>query len=99
MIKIGIIGGSGLYNPDILHDPNEINIETPYGKPSSTFTCGQIKGVDIAILARHGKQEQSSSTARIISCRWGITDKPLVADEDYDYYLNNLKECLLRKKY
>jgi 5'-methylthioadenosine phosphorylase len=56
MIKIGIIGGSGLDNPDILKNSDEINIETPYGKPSSTLTCGKIEGVDIAILARHGKQ-------------------------------------------
>lgn len=56
MIKIGIIGGSGLDNPDILKNPDEIQIDTPYGKPSSSFTCGEIAGVQIAILARHGKQ-------------------------------------------
>jgi len=56
MIKIGIIGGSGLDNPDILKNSNEIDIDTPYGKPSSSFTCGEISGVQIVILARHGKQ-------------------------------------------
>jgi len=56
MIKIGIIGGSGLDNPDILKNSNEINIDTPYGKPSSSFTCGEIAGMQIVILARHGKQ-------------------------------------------
>ena len=56
MIKIGIIGGSGLDNPDILKNPAEINIDTPYGMSSSSFTCGEIAGVQIAILARHGKQ-------------------------------------------
>ncbi len=56
MVKIGIIGGSGLDNPEILQNPDELRIETPYGKPSSVLTCGRIEGVDIAILARHGKQ-------------------------------------------
>lgn len=55
MIKIGIIGGSGLDNPDILKNPTNVSVDTPYGKPSSTLTCGEIGGVDVAILARHGK--------------------------------------------
>ncbi len=55
MIKIGIIGGSGLDNPDILKDVTEVEMATPYGKPTSALTCGTISGVDIAILARHGK--------------------------------------------
>ncbi|MBU1709575.1 MAG: S-methyl-5'-thioadenosine phosphorylase [Proteobacteria bacterium] len=54
MIKIGIIGGSGLDNPDILDNPQEREINTPYGRPSSALTCGSIAGVDIAIIARHG---------------------------------------------
>lgn len=55
MIKIGIIGGSGLDNPDILKDVTEVAMGTPFGNPTSTLTCGTISGVDIAILARHGK--------------------------------------------
>jgi 5'-methylthioadenosine phosphorylase len=55
MVKIGIIGGSGLDNPDILQDAGEIEINTPYGSPSSPLNCGKIAGVDVAILARHGK--------------------------------------------
>ncbi len=54
-MKIGIIGGSGLDNPQILSDFKEKNIETKYGSPSSSITCGKIKGVDVCILARHGK--------------------------------------------
>ncbi len=56
MLKIGIIGGSGLDNPDILENPETVAMDTPYGKPSSPLTCGSIKGVDVAILARHGKE-------------------------------------------
>ncbi|HDH05034.1 MAG TPA: S-methyl-5'-thioadenosine phosphorylase [Nitrospirae bacterium] len=55
MIKVGIIGGSGLDDPDILKDAKDISIETPYGSPTSVLTCGAIEGVDVAIIARHGK--------------------------------------------
>ena len=56
MVKIGMIGGSGLDDPKILKEAREIEIETPYGKPSSPLTIGKIKGVDIVILARHGRK-------------------------------------------
>lgn len=55
MIKVGIIGGSGLDDPKLLKDCKEIFVETKYGKPSSTLTCGKLAGVDVVILARHGK--------------------------------------------
>jgi len=56
MIKVGIIGGSGLDDPNILQKPEEFEIDSPYGNPSSRLTCGKIEGVDVAILARHGKK-------------------------------------------
>lgn len=62
MIKIGIIGGSGLDDPNLLKDPELIEIETEYGAPSSALTCGRIGGVETVILARHGKQHQFSPT-------------------------------------
>lgn len=55
MLKIGIIGGSGLDDPDILAEATELAVTTPYGSPSSTLTCGKIGGVPVVILARHGK--------------------------------------------
>jgi 5'-methylthioadenosine phosphorylase len=55
MIKVGIIGGSGLDDPNLLEDFKEISVETKYGKPSSTLTIGKLAGVDVVILARHGK--------------------------------------------
>lgn len=55
MMKIGLIGGSGLDNPDILKGSTEIEVNTPYGPPSSALQCGTIEGVDVVILARHGK--------------------------------------------
>ena len=56
MIKIGIIGGSGLENPKILKDASEQELSTPYGKPSSKLISGTIEGVDIVIISRHGKK-------------------------------------------
>ncbi len=55
MVKIGIIGGSGLDDPDILHDAFDKEVSTPYGDPSSPLKCGKIDGVDVVLLARHGR--------------------------------------------
>ena len=55
MVKVGIIGGSGLDDPDILKDAREVTVETPYGAPTSVLTCGAIEGIDVVIIARHGK--------------------------------------------
>src|SRR3989338_7297177 len=60
MVKIGIIGGSGLDDPRILEDYFDKNADTPYGRPSSKLTCGKIKGVEVCILARHGKKHEIS---------------------------------------
>jgi 5'-methylthioadenosine phosphorylase len=54
-IKIAIIGGSGIDDPQILKNPADINVDTPYGATSDVLTCGQIDGIDIVVLARHGK--------------------------------------------
>ncbi len=54
MVKIGIIGGSGVDNPDIIDHYKKKNIETEFGKPSDDITVGKINGVDVAVLARHG---------------------------------------------
>ena len=54
MVKVGIIGGSGLENPDILKSPEEIATETIYGHPSSPLLTGKIGGVDVVLLSRHG---------------------------------------------
>lgn len=54
MTRIGIIGGSGLDNPDLLKEVEEVTMETPYGSPSSPLKQGRISGRDVVILARHG---------------------------------------------
>ena len=54
-VKVGIIGGTGLDDPEILENVSEKEVETPYGSPSSSLTEGKIGEADIVILARHGK--------------------------------------------
>ena len=55
MTKVGIIGGSGLENPDILEHPGHESVTTPYGNPSSPLISGRINKTDIVILSRHGR--------------------------------------------
>lgn len=56
MNKIGIIGGSGLDDPKILKTAGEIKTTTPYGEPSSPLTVGAIGGIQVVMLARHGRE-------------------------------------------
>ena len=56
MIKIGIIGGSGLDNPEILEESKDVEVITPYGAPSSPLKIGKIKGIDVVLIARHGRE-------------------------------------------
>lgn len=60
MVKVGIIGGSGLDDPDMLQNPVELEVDTPYGKPSSALALGEIGDVAAVILARHGRRHQIS---------------------------------------
>jgi 5'-methylthioadenosine phosphorylase len=54
MARIGIIGGSGLENPDILKSPDERVVDTPFGFPSSPLLSGLLNGCEVVILSRHG---------------------------------------------
>jgi 5'-methylthioadenosine phosphorylase len=54
-IKIGIIGGSGLYQMPELKDVREVEVDTPFGKPSDAFIVGELEGVKVAFLPRHGR--------------------------------------------
>ena len=62
MGRIAIIGGSGLDDPKILEQPYEKEVSTPFGKPSSPLTFGKIKGVDVVLIARHGRQHTTPPT-------------------------------------
>lgn len=52
---IGVIGGSGLYQMDGLSNVREQQVETPFGAPSDALVTGELHGVPVAFLARHGR--------------------------------------------
>lgn len=54
-IKIGIIGGSGLYQMSALTNVREVSVDTPFGKPSDNLIVGDLSGTQVAFLARHGR--------------------------------------------
>lgn len=56
MKRIAIIGGSGLEDPSILKNPGEKMVKTPFGETSSSFKTGEINGVEVVILSRHGRK-------------------------------------------
>jgi 5'-methylthioadenosine phosphorylase len=60
MVKIGIIGGSGLDDPEMLRGAEQLTVDTPFGPPSSPLICGRLNGVAVVMLARHGRQHQFS---------------------------------------
>jgi len=53
--RIGIIGGSGLYEMAGLTDVREERVETPFGLPSDAYVLGRLEGRPVAFLARHGR--------------------------------------------
>jgi len=53
-MKVGIIGGSGLYHLEELEEVEEVHLDTPFGKPSSYFVTGEVNGIPVAFLPRHG---------------------------------------------
>ncbi len=53
--RIGIIGGSGLYEMAGLTDAREERVETPFGPPSDAYVLGRLEGRPVAFLARHGR--------------------------------------------
>lgn len=56
MEKIGIIGGSGLYELEGLHKKEEVEVTTPFGNPSDVLLLAEMNGKDVVFLPRHGKK-------------------------------------------
>ena len=54
--EIGVIGGSGFY--DFLADPEQVQLETPYGAPSDDLTLGTVGGRRVAFVPRHGRDHR-----------------------------------------
>ncbi|WP_208354023.1 S-methyl-5'-thioadenosine phosphorylase [Pseudaestuariivita rosea] len=60
--KIGIIGGSGVYDLDELQQAEWLSVDTPWGAPSDQILTGVLDGVDMAFLPRHGRGHVHSPT-------------------------------------
>ena len=60
--KIGIIGGSGLYQMEALKDIEEVSVDTPFGSPSDALIVGTLEGARVAFLARHGRNHHLMPT-------------------------------------
>ncbi|KQM11485.1 5'-methylthioadenosine phosphorylase [Methanomassiliicoccales archaeon RumEn M1] len=52
--RIGIIGGTGVYDPEIFEIKDKVVLSTPYGAPSDAVLVGEMNGVEVAFLSRHG---------------------------------------------
>ena len=54
--EIGIFGGTGIYDSDLITESREIEVDTPFGKTSDSITVGIYKGRKVAFMPRHGKK-------------------------------------------
>ncbi|MBA4747573.1 MAG: S-methyl-5'-thioadenosine phosphorylase [Sphingopyxis sp.] len=78
--KIGIVGGSGLYQLDALENPQWVDVDTPWGRPSDALLTGTIAGTPCVFLPRHGRghvlgPSQLNYRANIDALkRLGVTD-------------------------
>ena len=58
--RIGVIGGSGLYQMQGMTEVEKVKVSTPFGNPSDTIILGNLEGVKVAFLPRHGEGHQIS---------------------------------------
>src|SRR5258706_5092423 len=54
-VRVGVIGGSGLYSMPGLENARELRVKTPFGDPSDAFVVGTLEGKRVAFLARHAR--------------------------------------------
>ena len=59
-VKIGIIGGSGVYNLDGLENPKWIRVKSPWGKTSDEILTGNLNDIELAFLPRHSRNHNIS---------------------------------------
>ena len=72
---IGIIGGSGVYSMAGFEVQEEVNIDTPWGRPSDNYVVGKLHGKQVAFLARHGRHHRISPSevnfrANVYGMKW-----------------------------
>ncbi|PIQ88290.1 MAG: S-methyl-5'-thioadenosine phosphorylase [Candidatus Omnitrophica bacterium CG11_big_fil_rev_8_21_14_0_20_42_13] len=60
MSKIGIIGGSGLYNIEGIKHLKLVRVKTPFGEPSDEYITGELEGKEVVFLPRHGREHRIS---------------------------------------
>ena len=60
--KVGIIGGTGLYQLESMTKLKEVRLTTPFGDPSDAIILGDVEGVSVAFLPRHGIGHRISPT-------------------------------------
>jgi 5'-methylthioadenosine phosphorylase len=60
--EIAVIGGSGLYEMDALTNIDRVDVDTPFGKPSDSIILGDLAGVRVAFLPRHGRGHRFNPT-------------------------------------
>ena len=60
--RLGIIGGSGIYNMDGLEDPKWVSVNSPWGLPSDDILTGRLRGIEMAFLPRHWRGHVHSPT-------------------------------------
>lgn len=71
--RIGVIGGSGLYEMEELTDREEVKIATPFGDPSDAFILGRLEGKPVCFLSRHGRGHRySPSEVPFRANIWGM---------------------------
>jgi len=61
-VRVGIIGGSGLYQMPELTGVEEVSVDTPFGPPSDSFIVGTLEGERVAFLPRHGRGHRVTPT-------------------------------------
>ena len=62
IVKVGIIGGSGLDDPQIMTDSKKIKVHTPYGATSDLVATGKVRGVEVFLIPRHGDSHRINPT-------------------------------------
>ena len=72
-LKVGVLGGSGLYDLDDLSDLEEVTLSTPFGAPSDAYLTGTLEDVPVVFLPRHGRGHRlTPSEINFRANIWGL---------------------------
>ncbi len=72
-LVVGVIGGSGIYDLEGLASVREVRLSTPFGEPSDAFITGELKGVRMVFLPRHGRGHRiAPSELNFRANLWGL---------------------------